>query len=279
MSATNFWNNFKNGFLDGMFFNSPLFGCFGGFNGFNNWSVFGGWNCGCMGFGGNSPSLFLTPDFNMGTPFQLMPDMQMPSANLNIDMSKMFNNNIWDNSQFSNNYTTPSISFNEFGNFGDAFIKSPFSSFTMPSQTVNSTNDSKYKPDSKLGKWNTKYDNLITKYAQKYDVDAKLVKALMKRESEFNPNAKSGAGAIGLMQLMPATAKEMGAKEPYNPEQNIEAGVKYLKKMLDKYNGNKELAVAAYNAGPGNVKNGKIPQNGETPIHVREVMKNYRALA
>ena len=130
-----------------------------------------------------------------------------------------------------------------------------------------------------FGKWNTKYDNLITKYAQKYDVDAKLVKALMKRESEFDPNAKSGAGAIGLMQLMPATAKEMGANNPYNPEQNIEAGVKYLKKMLDKYNGNKELAVAAYNAGPGNVKNGKIPQNGETPIHVREVMKNYRALA
>ena len=71
----------------------------------------------------------------------------------------------------------------------------------------------------------------------------------------------------------------MGAKDPYNPEQNIEAGVKYLKKMLDRYNGNKELAIAAYNAGPGNIKNGKIPQNGETPKHVKAVMANYRALA
>lgn len=64
MSATNFWNNFKNGFLDGMFFNSPLFSCFSGFNGFNNLSVFGGWNFGFMGFGRTSPSLFLTPNLN-----------------------------------------------------------------------------------------------------------------------------------------------------------------------------------------------------------------------
>lgn len=279
MSATNFWNNFKNGFLDGMFFNSPLFGCFNGFNGFNNLSVFGGWNCGFMGFGGTSPSLFLTPNFNTGASYQLMPDIPMPSANLNIDMSKMFNNNIWDNVQFSNNFSTPSINMNQSVNWGDTFTKSPFSNFDIQSNTLSSADDSKYKPNPKLGKWSTKYDSLITKYAQKYNVDAKLVKALMKRESEFNPNAKSGAGAIGLMQLMPATAREMGAKDPYNPEQNIEAGVKYLKKMLDRYNGNKELAIAAYNAGPGNIKNGKIPQNGETPKHVKAVMANYRALA
>lgn len=276
MSATNFWNNFTNGFLNGMFFNSPLFGCF---NWFNNLSVFGGWNCGFIGFGGTSPSLFLTPNFDMSASYQLMPNIPMPSANLNIDMSKMFNNNIWDNVQYSNNFSTPSINMNQSVNWGDTFTKLPFSDFDTQTKKTSSNNDSTFKPDAKLGKWNTKYDGLITKYAQKYNVDAKLVKALMKRESEFNPNAKSGAGAIGLMQLMLATGKEMGAKNLYDPEQNIEAGVKYLKKMLDKFNGNKELAVAAYNAGAGNIKNGKIPQNGETPKHVREVMKNYRALA
>lgn len=144
MSATNFWNNFKNGFLDGMFFNSPLFSCFSGFNGFNDLSVFGGWNCGFMGFGGSSPSLFLAPDFNMGTPFQLMPDSSMPLPNFNIDTSKMFNNNIWNNSQavnmpsnfnFGSNWSNfPTTNFN-WGSFGDTIYKN--STGKMSSTSVN----------------------------------------------------------------------------------------------------------------------------------------------
>lgn len=147
MSATNFWNNFKNGFLDGMFFNSPLFGCFNGFNGFNNLSVFGGWNCGFMGFGGTSPSLFLTPNFNAGTSFQLMSDIPMPQANFNFDTSKMFNNNIWNNSQavnipsnfnFGSNWNNfPTTDFN-WGSFGDMISKSSTGTIgKMGSTSVN----------------------------------------------------------------------------------------------------------------------------------------------
>lgn len=276
MSATNFWNNFTNGFLNGMFNNNPFFGCFNGLGNFGGFgcnsfglSMFNGWDTGFMGFGGSSPSLFLTPDFNMGSTYPLMPTMTPPSASFNFDMSSMFNNNIWENAQFSNNnLPMPSMSFNANNTFSDVFVSQP-----------KKTSDTKYVDNADIGKWNTKYDNLIKKYSKEYNVDPKLVKALMKQESGFNPNVKSRAGAIGLMQLMPATAKQMGATNPADPEQNIKAGVKYLKQLLDKYKGNKELAIAAYNAGPGNVKNGRIPQNGETPKHVRAVMANYRALA
>ena len=98
---------------------------------------------------------------------------------------------------------------------------------------------------------------------------------MIKQESSFNPKAKSGAGAVGLMQLMPDTARELGVKDRTNPEQCIEGGVKYIKKKLIEQNGNVELALAAYNAGSGNVK-GKIPQNKETPKYVANVMKYYK---
>lgn len=274
MSATNFWNNFTNGFLNGMFNNNPFFGCFNGLGNFGGFgcnsfglSMFNGWDTGFMGFGGSSPSLFLTPDFMPVMPYSLMPIASPPSVDFNFDMFGMFNNT-FNNTQGIDDMIAP---LNKFG-------ASNVSSDTYIPQTKKSS-DFKYVDSVDIGKWNTKYDNLIKKYAKEYNVDAKLVKALIKQESGFNPNAKSKAGAIGLMQLMPATAKEMGATNPADPEQNIKAGVKYLKKLLVKYKGNKELAVAAYNAGPGNVKNGRIPQNGETPKHVREVMANYRALA
>lgn len=274
MSATNFWNNFTNGFLNGMFNNNPFFGCFNGLGNFGGFgcnsfglSMFNGWDTGFMGFGGSSPSLFLTPDFMPVMPYSLMPTASPPSVDFNFDMFGMFNNT-FNNTQGIDDMIAP---LNKFG-------ASNVSSDTYIPQTKKSS-DFKYVDSVDIGKWNTKYDNLIKKYAKEYNVDAKLVKALIKQESGFNPNAKSKAGAIGLMQLMPATAKEMGATNPADPEQNIKAGVKYLKKLLVRYKGNKELAVAAYNAGPGNVKNGRIPQNGETPKHVREVMANYRALA
>lgn len=118
--------------------------------------------------------------------------------------------------------------------------------------------------------------NMISQIANKHGVDEKLVKALIKQESGFNPNAKSHCGAMGLMQLMPGTAKTLGVKDAFNPVQNVDGGVRHLKWLLSKYNGNVILALAAYNAGSGAVdKYDGVPPYKETQNYVKNILKNY----
>jgi soluble lytic murein transglycosylase-like protein len=116
------------------------------------------------------------------------------------------------------------------------------------------------------------YDGLIATHAARNGVRPELVRAVIQTESAFNPFARSIKGALGLMQLMPQTATELGVLNPFDPAENIRGGVTYLRRLLDRYNNNEELALAAYNAGPGAVdRYGRVPPYRETKNYVARI--------
>ena len=117
---------------------------------------------------------------------------------------------------------------------------------------------------------------IILQAASKYKVDPALVKAIIKAESGYNPMAVSRKGAMGLMQLMPGTAKDLGVEDSFNPESNINAGVKYFKQLLTQFNGNVEFALAAYNAGSRRVRQHQgIPPFKATRCYIKKVFEYY----
>jgi soluble lytic murein transglycosylase-like protein len=119
-------------------------------------------------------------------------------------------------------------------------------------------------------------DALVTANSTTWQVDPSLVKAIIANESGFDANATSKVGAQGLMQLMPATAAAVGVRNSYDPAQNVAGGTRYLKGLLDRFNGDVRLAVAAYNAGPGAVeKYGDVPPYAETQNYVQNVLGSY----
>jgi len=116
------------------------------------------------------------------------------------------------------------------------------------------------------------YDEIVDDAAAAYKLDPRIIKAVMETESAFNSMAVSPVGALGLMQLMPEVAEELGVTDPMDPRQNIMGGAKYLKRLLDSHDGNVRLALASYNAGPGNVaKYRNVPPFKETRNYVKKV--------
>lgn len=119
-------------------------------------------------------------------------------------------------------------------------------------------------------------DSAIEEAAARHNVDPNLVRAVVKVESNFNPNAVSRKGAMGLMQLMPATARQLNVRNPFDPQQNIDAGVRHLKQLLETYDGDINLTLAAYNAGAGAVaRSAGVPHYAETQNYVRRITNLY----
>jgi soluble lytic murein transglycosylase-like protein len=120
------------------------------------------------------------------------------------------------------------------------------------------------------------YEDLIRAASGRHNVDADLIRAVIKAESDFRSNARSNKGAMGLMQLMPETARLHNVADAYDPSENVEGGVRHLKMLLSRYQGDLELSLAAYNAGSGAVeKHGGIPPFAETKEYVRRVLRYY----
>jgi soluble lytic murein transglycosylase-like protein len=144
------------------------------------------------------------------------------------------------------------------------------------------TNNSTALPGDSYQLGSGEINNVIEQAAQKYGIDGEFIKAIVKQESSYNPDAVSKAGAIGLMQLMPTTAQSLGVKNPFDVLENIDGGTKYIKKLVDSFGGNKELALSAYNGGIGRMNKRGVDTTAEidlmpkeTQDYVSKVMKNY----
>lgn len=145
-----------------------------------------------------------------------------------------------------------------------------------PAKEFQSILDASMKSHSGEDVSNEEINGLIDEYSAKNNLDSDFVRAVVKQESGFNEKATSKCGAAGLMQLMPGTAKGLGVVDRYDAEDNIKGGTKMLANLLKTYGGNKELALAAYNAGGGAVKKyGGIPPYGETQRYVKNVLNIY----
>lgn len=126
----------------------------------------------------------------------------------------------------------------------------------------------------------TAFDGVIHAAAQRHELDPALLSAVIERESNYDPHAISKAGAMGLMQLMPDTARGLGVRDPFDPAQNIEGGATYLRGLIDRYHGRLDVALAAYNAGPGAVDHyGGVPPYAETRAYVQGILGAYRRSA
>ena len=151
----------------------------------------------------------------------------------------------------------------------------------QPRGTVSSKNQQmvSMEPDPVTAKEpSADIDGIIAEVSTKFEVEENLVKAVIKTESDFQANSISSKGAMGLMQLMPGTANDMGVNDPYDPRDNVTGGVKYLKMLLDRYDGNVDQALAAYNWGMGNLQRSTGGMPEETRNYVAKVKAHYKTL-
>ncbi|MER0280832.1 lytic transglycosylase domain-containing protein [Clostridioides difficile] len=155
--------------------------------------------------------------------------------------------------------------------------------FNELDNVVNNTTSRFIDVDTKDKSVKTRIENTVEQASKKYNIDANLIKAIIKVESDFNPNTVSSAGAKGLMQLMPENCRDLGVTDPFNIEQNIDAGTRHIKEYIDMFGGSIEMGLMAYNGGPGRMKSRgvesisdlyKMPK--ETQNYIPKVMKYYR---